>query len=136
MGRIIAFDYGEKKIGAAVSDPMKIIASSIPVITYSNKKELNRKLDQLFKEYEIETIVLGNPLNLDGTDSELSIKVKEFAEKHLQRFGKPIRFWDERLTSISAKKEMVKMNIKQKGNKKKVDEIAANLLLQSFLGGF
>ena len=132
MGRILGVDYGESRIGLALSDDTKTIA--FPFKTISNKN-INYLLDlfrKLSSEKSIESIVVGLPLGMNGKDTSQTKKVRIFSIS-IEILGLPIFLQDERLTSVSAKKTLIKQNIKTGYNKKKIDAIAASILLQQFL---
>ena len=132
MGRILGVDYGDSRIGLALSDNTKRIA--FPFKTIKNKN-INFLLDffrKLNSEKNIESIVIGLPLGMNGKDTLQTKNVRIFS-KSLGNLGLPIFFQDERLTSISAKKTLIKQNIKTGHNKEKIDELAAAIFLQQFL---
>ena len=118
MGRILGVDYGESRIGLALSDDTKTIA--FPFKTISNKN-INYLLDlfrELSSEKSIESIVIGLPLGMNGKDTNQTKKVRIFSIS-IEILGLPIFLQDERLTSVSAKKTLIKQNIKTGYNKKK-----------------
>ena len=132
MGRILGVDYGESRIGLALSDDTKTIAFPFKTI---NNKNINYLLDffrKLSSEERIESIVIGLPLGMNGKDTSQTKKVRIFSIS-IEILGLPIFLQDERLTSVSAKKSLIKQNIKTGHNKEKIDEIAASILLQHFL---
>ena len=132
MGRILGLDYGEKRIGLATSDLNKIIAS--PFCTILNKSDdfVNTKLNKIIIEKNIEYFVLGLPLGLNGKDTDQTKKVRVFA-KTIKYFKLPIYFQDERLSSLSAKRSLIKQKIKTGHNKHMIDETAAAIFLQQFI---
>ena len=132
MGRILGVDYGKIRIGLDLSDNTKRIA--FPFKTIKNKN-INFLLDffrKLSSEKNIESIVIGLPLGMNGKDTLQTKNVRIFS-KSISILGLPIFFQDERLTSISAKKSLIKQNVKTGHNKEKIDEIAATIILQQFL---
>ena len=132
MGRILGVDYGESRIGLALSDDTKTIA--FPFKTIKNKN-INFLLDffrKLNSEKSIESIVIGLPLGMNGKDTQQTKNVRIFS-KTLDILELPIFLQDERLTSVSAKKSLIRQNIKTGHNKKRIDKIAATILLQQFL---
>ena len=132
MGRILGVDYGDSKIGLALSDNTKCIAFPLKTIKNKNIDSLLDFFKKLNFEKNIESIVIGLPLGMNGKDTPQTKKVRNFS-KSMSILGLPIFFQDERLTSISAKKSLVKRNIKTGYNKYKIDEIAATIYLQQFL---
>ena len=132
MGRILGVDYGESRIGLALSDNTKCIAFPLKTIKNKNIDFLLDFFKRLNTEKNIESIVIGLPLGMDGKDTHQTKKVRIFS-KSMAILGLPIFFQDERLTSISAKRSLIKQNIKTGHNKEKIDEIAATIFLQQFL---
>ncbi|TAK59613.1 MAG: Holliday junction resolvase RuvX, partial [Bacteroidetes bacterium] len=131
MKRHLGIDYGEKRIGIALSDPLNIIASPHQYIV--NNTETKKNLQQLFNEYEIETIVVGMPYNLKGEKGQKAEEVERFIAEILTEFKVEIIRWDERFTSKQAHQTMIDMNVKkkQRQSKEKIDSMAAAIMLQS-----
>ena len=132
MGRILGVDYGKIRIGLALSDNTKRIAFPFKTIKNKNIDFLLDFFRKLNSEKNIESIVIGLPLGMNGKDTLQTKNVRIFS-KSLGNLGLPIFFQDERLTSISAKKTLIKQNIKTGHNKEKIDELAAAIFLQQFL---
>ncbi len=132
MGRILGVDYGESRIGLAISDKTKSIAFPFKTIKNKNIDFLLNFFRNLYSEKNIESIVIGLPLGMNGKDTHQTKNVRIFS-KSICVLGLPIFFQDERLSSISAKKSLIKRNIKTGHNKKKIDERAATIFLQQFL---
>tara|TARA_Y100000591_G_scaffold73796_1_gene61396 strand:+ start:4683 stop:5093 length:411 start_codon:yes stop_codon:yes gene_type:complete len=132
MGRILGVDYGESRIGLALSDDTKTVAFPYKTIKNKNVNFLLNFLRKLNSEKSVESIVIGLPLGMDGRDTQQTKKVRIFSDS-IGILGLPIFLQDERLTSVSAKKSLIKQNIKTGHNKEKIDEIAASILLQHFL---
>jgi putative Holliday junction resolvase len=133
MGRILAIDYGKKRIGLAVTDPLQMLAQ--PLITVDNEKIFDFLRDYFAKE-QVETIVLGEPKHLDGKDTDATPLVAEFEIKLKEKFPDyPIVRIDERLTSRMAKQVLIDAGYKKsdRRNKKLVDTVAAALILQTYL---
>ncbi len=133
MGRILAIDFGLKRTGLAVTDPLKIIAS--PLETVPTGRLLEWLKDYLQKE-EVEAIVLGMPVNLDGTDTHTTAPVKKLMQHIKEKFpGIHIVFEDERFTSKMAMDAMISGGMKKKDRRRKgnVDKISASIILQSYL---
>lgn len=133
MSRILGIDYGERRIGLAISDPLGIIALSLPTLDTKKVKDVFEEIKTIVKEKDVEKIVLGLPRNMDGTIGEKGEKVKEFASKLKEKIGKKIDFWDERLTSVESLKILREEKKKIKREKKIVDQISAVLILQGYL---
>tara|TARA_B100002019_G_scaffold279262_1_gene280949 strand:- start:430 stop:840 length:411 start_codon:yes stop_codon:yes gene_type:complete len=132
MGRILGVDYGEIRIGLALSDNTKRIAFPFKTIKNKNIDILLDVFRKLSFEKNIDSIVIGLPLGMNGKDTPQTKNVRIFS-KSISVLGLPIFFQDERLTSISAKKSLIKQNVKTGHNKEKIDEIAATIFLQQFL---
>ncbi len=133
MGRILAIDYGKKRTGIAVTDPMQIIASGLCTVA---TRELQAWLKEYLKKEEVSTIVVGEPKQMDYTDSELGAVISNFAQG--LRTAYPdilIERVDERFTSKMAFQTMIDSGLKkkQRRNKALVDEIAATIILQSYM---
>ncbi len=132
MGRILGVDYGDSRIGLAISDETKSIAFPYKTIKNENLDFLLDFFRELNFEKNIESLVIGLPLGMNGKENRQTKNVRIFS-KSIGILGIPIFFQDERLTSISAKKSLIKQNIKTGHNKEKIDERAAAIFLQQFL---
>ena len=133
MARILCIDYGAKRTGLAVTDPMKIIASSLTAV---DTKDLLTFLKKYFEQETVELILIGEPKNLDDSDTHATPLVNQFIKKMQKEFPAiPIKKVDERYTSKLATQAMLQMGMKKKDrrNKKNVDEIAATIMLQEHL---
>jgi putative Holliday junction resolvase len=133
MGRILAIDYGKKRVGIAVTDPMKMIAQ--PLVTIDTPLIFEYLKSYTSKE-EVELFVLGEPKRLNGEDTDASPLVREFEIKLQNAFPNiPIKKMDERLTSRMAKQTLIDAGYKKmdRRNKKLVDTVAAALILQIYL---
>ena len=133
MNRYLALDYGEKRIGAAVSDPTFTIAQPLRVIRNKSRKILLQELRQLCTEYHISKIILGLPITLRGTDSEKTTEVREFARQLELQVNIPVHLMDERLTSVQAQNTLQFLGKKPSREKEKVDLLAAQYILQTFM---
>ena len=133
MARILAIDYGTKRVGLAVTDPLKLIANTLT--TVHAKDAIQYLKDYLLKE-EVECFVVGKPMKLDGSDSESAVHVEKFIHLLRKNFPAiPVERMDERFTSVMAKRTLLEMglNKKDRANKKNLDQISAAIILQSFL---
>ncbi len=134
MPRILCIDYGLKRTGIAVTDPLKIISTGLTTV---DSHELIAFLKRYFKQETVELIVIGEPKNLDDSDTHATPLVKKIIEKLEKEFPQiPIKKVDERYTSKMAKQAMLDMGMKKKDrrNKRTVDEIAATIMLQEYMG--
>lgn len=136
MSRIMGLDFGAKTVGVAVSDALSITAQGVEIIRRDSEKRLRRtlaRIEELIKEYEVGSIVLGYPRNMDGSEGKRCEKTKEFQEMLLRRTSLPVTLWDERLTTVAAEKAMDEAGLDASQKKKHVDRIAAELILQGYL---
>lgn len=132
MGRILAIDYGGKRTGLAVTDPLKIIAT--PLETVETKKLLQYLKDYFSKE-EVEEVIIGLPKRLNNTDTHGTALVEKFLPLYRKNFSIPISTIDERFTSKMAAASMVESGVKKKDRQKKenLDKLSATIILQGYL---
>lgn len=133
MARILAIDYGQKRTGIAVSDPFKIIASPLTTIA---THQLVYFLKNYFQEETVELVILGYPTHADGTDMEITAKIKKFFQQFQRIFPlTPIILEDESYTSKMAFQSMIEGGIKKKKRQDKslIDKISAAILLQGYM---
>jgi len=133
LARVLGVDYGDVRVGLALSDSNKIIARPFKTLINKNSKDLLINLEEIINQNEIDEIVIGVPYNMSGQDTKQTEKVREFIAILKQKFELSINLIDERLTSIEAEGIMHKMNIKTGSNKGKIDKIAASIILQEHL---
>src|SRR5437016_4890880 len=131
--RILALDHGTKRIGVAVSDPMKIIAQPLEFIASEPFAAFLERLKVLILEKEVELILIGMPRNMDGSYGPAALKVQEFVGALKEAVAVPIKLWDERLTSAQANRFLIAAQVRRSKRKEKVDQTAAAILLQSYL---
>ena len=133
MGRILAIDYGTRRTGIAVSDPLRIIAGGLETV---DTKGLERWLARYFADNDVSTIVLGKPTQMNGAPSETWRFVEPLAARLRRAYpDKEVVFYDERFTSVMAHRAMIDGGLKKtaRQNKALVDEISATIILQSYL---
>lgn len=133
MGRYLAIDYGTKRCGIAVTDPLKMIASGIDTVA---SHELMRYLESYLKKEVVECVVIGKPMKMDDTPSESFIHVQRFKQAFKKRFPEMrVEWMDERFSSKMAVQAMVDggMKLKERKKKENIDKISAAIILQSFL---
>ena len=133
MGRILAIDYGKKRTGLAVTDPLRIIATALETVS---SNELLDFLNKYAQKESVDEFVIGMPKTLKNVDSEIAPLVRKFIEELKTNFpGKPIHEIDERFTSSMAQQSMIEGGMKKKDRQEKgnVDKISATIILQSFL---
>jgi putative holliday junction resolvase len=131
--RILALDLGKKRIGMAISDPLGITAQGLPNLVRTNKRTDLEVLGTLIREREVGMVLLGNPVNMRGTEGRQSGWVREFAGDIESRLGVPVRLWDERLTSVEAGRVLRSSGISIEKRAAAVDRLSAVILLQSYL---
>ena len=135
--RILSIDFGERRVGLAISDPTGTIAQGLETITYNSDEDLFNALEQVIEKYQVDSLVIGMPFNMNGTIGERGEATKRFIGKLQTHFGLPIYKEDERLTTSIAHQTRIKLGKKLKGKKKKqkgkIDRMAATLILQGFL---
>ena len=133
MGRILAIDYGTKRTGIAVSDPLRLIAGGLETVA---TKDLERWLADYFAREDVSIVVLGKPLRMDGTPSETWRFIEPLARRLQQRWpDKEVVFHDERFTSVLAHRTMLESGIGRMARRDKalVDKISATIILQSYM---
>jgi putative Holliday junction resolvase len=133
LPRILALDYGKKRTGIAVTDPMQIIATALDTV---DSNELIGYLKNYFKEEKVERVLIGYPLNFDDSPTDATPLVEKFIKKFANVFPNlPIEKADERFTSKMASKALAEMGLKKKDREKKeyIDTIAAVIILQDYL---
>lgn len=130
--RILAIDYGDRRIGLAVSDPGAIIARGLPTLKNSSEAETLEAIRRLADEYEVEQIVVGLPRNMDDSLGPQAQKVMRFAEQ-VKSLGRTVHLVDERLTTQQVVRAMTEAGVSRDKRRRKVDRAAAQLILQIYL---
>jgi putative holliday junction resolvase len=136
LGRILAIDYGERRIGVAMSDPSATIAQPWPtLIRRAGKRPPVSKILEIITNNEIEAVVVGLPLALSGEDTDWTRNVREFAQTLQTRSGVTVELFDERMTSVQAERSVRELGLKksQREQKERIDSAAAMILLQLYL---
>lgn len=129
---IISFDVGTKRIGVAVCDKNQTISS--PLYTLINNNNIDFELKKIFKDYNPKKVLVGKPVNMDGSENHRKYFIEKFVDKIKTLFPDvEIVSWDERLTSKEAEEIMIKSDVSRKKRRKKIDMIAAALILRSYL---
>lgn len=134
--RIMGLDFGSKTVGVAVSDPLLITAQGVEIIRREQPSKQRRtlaRIEELILEYEVSQIVLGLPKNMDDSEGIRVELTKEFKDRLERRTGLPVILWDERLTTVEADNIMMECGVRREDRKKYVDQIAATIILQSYL---
>ena len=129
----MGIDYGDVKVGIALSDLTQTIAKPFQTFRYTNQENLFNQLKKVIQENDVNKIVVGIPYNMKGKDTKQTLKVREFISVLKNALSLDVFLIDERLTSSEAEKVMHQMNIKTGFNKDKIDKIAASIILQEYL---
>jgi putative pre-16S rRNA nuclease len=133
-GRILALDVGKKRIGLAISDELGLTALGLETLHRTRIREDLEKLRLVIANHGVGTLLIGRPLHMSGSESRQSEYTKEFAEKLGAHVRLPVIFWDERLTSAEAERLMRLAGASLDRRKKAIDQMAAVLLLESYMG--
>lgn len=131
--KIMAVDYGDVRTGLAVCDRTEFLASPIGVIEERNMTELVMKVLFMAEQYMVEEIIVGLPKNMDGTEGDRALKCRQFGDMLMNVTELPIKMWDERRTTITAHNVLNETNVRGKKRKAVVDEVAATIILESYL---
>ncbi|MDZ7923997.1 MAG: Holliday junction resolvase RuvX [Marinagarivorans sp.] len=133
MKYVIGFDYGLKNIGVAIGQSITQTASELKPLGAKDGIPNWEAIEKLLKEWDINSAVVGLPINMDGTDSELALRAKKFANRLHGRFGIQVHLMDERLSTREAKEEAANRGHKGHYKSDPIDSIAARLILESWL---
>lgn len=131
--RILALDLGSKRIGVAVSDALGLTASGLKVLESRGRERDLQAIRQLVDEYEVEELVVGLPVNMNGSEGPLAEKAREFARLLEEATELPVHLWDERLSTTAANRVLVEADMSRKKRKTVVDKVAAVIILGSYL---
>ncbi|NLX91339.1 MAG: Holliday junction resolvase RuvX [Firmicutes bacterium] len=131
--RIMCLDIGEKRIGVAVSDPLGITAQGLDVIQRQGLKSDLLQIRRFIDDYQVEEVILGLPLNMDGTKGEKALEVLRMRDFLSKKISLPVKTWDERLTTVAAEKVLLEGDVSRAGRKKVIDKLAATLILENYL---
>lgn len=132
-GRILSIDYGEKRVGLAITDPLAITARGFQTLINKDRKGILTALVDIINSNEIKKIVIGIPYSLDGSIGQMAERVKKFSEELSTKTDVEIEEWPEEYSSEDAKKELRKLGVDFRKDKGKVDRMAAALILRSYL---
>ena len=127
----MGIDFGEVRIGIALSDPLQIISQPFKVI--SNDDNTIYQIQDIIKTEEVEKIILGLPLNLNGEDTKKTLEVREFSEILKSNVDIPVIFWDERYTTVEANEKLKQMGYSIAESRKVIDKVAASIILKSYM---
>lgn len=139
MNRVLGLDFGSKTTGVAVSDGLLLTAQGVETIVRKDENKLRQtcaRIEEIIKEYEVGTIVLGYPKNLNNTEGERVEKTLAFKEMLERRTSLPVILWDERLTTVAAEQILIESKVRRENRKSVIDKIAAVLILQGYLDNY
>ena len=131
--RIMALDVGSRTIGIACSDALLMTAQGIETIRRTSLANDFNRLRELISEYEVHELVVGMPKNMNGTKGERAEKTEEFVEKMKAVIDLPVTFWDERLSTVMAERQLIAADVSRKKRKGVIDKMAAVVILQGYL---
>lgn len=131
--RWMALDVGDSRIGVALSDPLEITAQGKTVIHRSGNVKDLEKINSIIKEYEVEGLVLGLPVNMNGTHGPMTEKVRKFGDELQKVCSLEPVYWDERLSTTSAQRVLIEADMSRSKRRNTVDQVAAVIILQNFL---
>ena len=129
--RLMGIDFGEVRIGVALSDPLQIISQPFRVVP--NNENTISEIRKIIKSEEVGKIILGLPLNLEGEDTKKTLEVREFSEILKSNVNIPVIFWDERYTSVEANEELKQMGYSIAESRKVIDKVAASIILRNYM---
>jgi putative Holliday junction resolvase len=133
VGRVLGVDLGSKRIGFAVSDPDRIITSSLRMVECASDKQIIKAILDAVTETSAEVCVLGHPVNMDGSRGPAAQRAEKFRDELKTRLSIPVELWDERLTTKSAHDVLIEAGTRRDKRKGLVDKIAAQIMLQNYL---
>jgi len=131
--RILGIDYGQKRIGIAISDEMAIVATPVGTVEESGVNAAVAAIAKIVTEREVGKVIVGLPRNMDGSIGPKAQETLAFVEKLKTRVTVPIQTWDERLTTKAAERAMIEADVSRKKRRENIDKMAAQLILQSYL---
>lgn len=131
--RILGLDVGEVRIGVAVSDALGWTAQAVSTISRKKLETDLQAIEDLAEQYEVDTVVIGYPLNMDGSVGTQADKVRAFADLLAARLNRTVKMWDERLSTAEARKVLIDGGMRREKRKNVIDQMAAMLILQSYL---
>ena len=134
--RLMGLDYGNVHVGVALSDELGMTAYPLEVIKRKDSNKLRKtfaRIEEIAREYKVDKIIIGLPLNMDDSESEISKTVIEFSENIKRRTGLPVELWDERLSTLEATDILKEAGIKVQDRKTYIDKIAASFILRRYM---
>lgn len=131
--RKMGVDYGDKRIGIALTDALCIISSPFEVYKNVGEEDALKHLDKIIKDYDVDDIAMGLPINMDGTEGERAAIHRQFGEKLEKLSNVKVHYIDERLTSAEAEEILISSGVRREKRKELIDKIAAQIILQTYI---
>ena len=134
--RLMGLDYGNIHVGVALSDELCVTAYPLEVIKRMDTNKLRKtfaRIEEIAREYKVDKIIVGLPLNMDDSESELSKSVMEFSDNIKRRTGLPVELWDERLSTFEATDILKEAGVRYQDRKNYIDKIAASFILRRYM---
>jgi putative holliday junction resolvase len=131
--RIMAVDIGTKRVGAAISDPLGITTRSLGYLSCTGRREALEKVVRLVGEHSPDVVVIGVPINMDGSEGEMAVKARKFADSLRNMIPVPVETIDERLTTREAENILIDADVRRSKRKQVIDGMAATIILQKYL---
>ena len=131
--KVVGLDLGTKRIGVAISDALSITAQGLTTLQAEDEKKMMTLLKEILDTEGVAEIVIGLPLNMDGTQGPQALKAKQFSCTLKEKFKIPVKLWDERLSTMEVSRIMINAGVSRMKRKKKIDKLAAQVMLQSYL---
>ena len=131
--RKMGIDYGDKRIGIAMTDALCIISSPFEVYQNKGQEDALNHIVKIIKDYDVDEVAMGLPLNMDGTEGERALATREFGSLLEQRTSLPVKYLDERLTSASPERMLIEADMRREKRKQVIDKVSATIILQNYL---
>lgn len=133
MGRILALDVGQRRIGLALSDPLGITAHPLGTLERTRIRDDIAAIARLVEEHAVERVVVGLPLQMSGSEGRQAMLVRDFCRRLRDAVSIPVELWDERLTTVEAQRVLRSSGIGLEKRRQNIDKLAATVLLESYL---
>ena len=131
--RKMGVDYGDKRIGIALTDSLCIISSPFEIYKNVGEEDALKHLDKIIKDYDVDDVAMGLPINMDGTEGERAAIHRQFGEKLEKLSNVKVHYIDERLTSAEAEEILISSGVRREKRKELIDKIAAQIILQTYI---
>ena len=133
MAKILGLDIGSKRIGVASSDALGVTAQPLTTLYSLKEDEVIDRLKEIVKKEDLMEVVIGLPLNMNGSSGPEAQKAIKFCDLLKDKLGIPIKLWDERMSTLEVERVMIQADVSRSKRKKKIDKLAAQVILQSYL---